>query len=289
MSESILSRIAVWAILLIFILIFAYALYNPKFGLMQKISKIALGAERFLPDTAPLELRQDSSLPETAIPTQEKFIQEMASYKDEYHCLLQISSLSGLQDQTLELSNINNGIQVMIGKQAGKEETGRIKLNPKNIEGNFKLCVIESDAFYNCYIGSIKDCSKKTYKDVTSVQLSKDGITLDGIPFSLNDGLIFKPDTDKLCFVPEHTGVGEHWYSFVNPARWGCDSSSNSIDSGCTSNLKIIMPMCASQSTSKTLEDCQAKGGKCSKQCTENEVAIMTLRCTFGYVCCTEI
>ena len=70
-ESKILGKIATWLLIMLFIVIFIFAFYSPAEGFMGKIAKLALSAERFLPVEPSKELKQDESLPQSTISTQE--------------------------------------------------------------------------------------------------------------------------------------------------------------------------------------------------------------------------
>ena len=96
MAEGVLNKIILWGLLILFIFIFLFALYNPREGFMGKIAKLALSAERFLPTEPSKELKADESLPQAVIKVQKTFIEQISMFPQTEKCLLKFSSLSDL-------------------------------------------------------------------------------------------------------------------------------------------------------------------------------------------------
>lgn len=257
MAETLLGKLVQWGILALFLIIFLFALLHPKSGLVQKISKLALGAERFLPDEPKKEVTQDESLPATTISAQQRFINEISMYDKTGGCMLQYTSFSSLGNELLQLYNYQGGIQARIGKKVGQEETGIIELNPiYTKDKNLQLCVIEPQRFYDCYLsrGDINlDCPGQSYRNIDSVTLTNEGILFStdctfliggdcyGCGITANDcyplrgNIIFKPTADKICFIPTHRG----------DILGICDAGEKSIDDDCISQINI--PTCRSK------------------------------------------
>jgi len=255
MAEGILNKIILWAILLLFLFIFAFALYS-KSGLISKIANLALGAERFLPTEPSKEVKADESLPQTAINTQKTFMEEITRHKDNGKCLLTFSSLSGLNDFKMELTNYN-GVISRIEKPIGKE--GIIRLNPIQIKDEkLQVCVINAESFYECYIGPQRICTKQLYNTINSVEISKDDIIINKNTYTLTKDILFKPDKDKVCFIPIHSSTGDSWYKIYQVfTKWGCDVSKNTIDDDCLNIIKSHIPECSKQPKSAISEEVQ--------------------------------
>jgi|SRR3989344_2245908 len=303
MAETLLGKLVQWGILVLFLIIFVFALLNPKTGLIQKISKLALGAERFLPDEPKKEVAQDESLPPATTSTQERFMKEIIMHDGIGECLLQYTSLSDLGDQIMELNNYEGGIQSMIGKKVGKEETGTVKLNRiQTKDVKLSLCVIDPQNFYDRYLSkgffSRGDTylGDQTYKNIASVTITNKGILFStdctflvgggcyscGITandcYPLEGNIIFKPTADKLCFIPTHRG----------DVFGICDAEEKSIDNGCIDNLKLNIPSCRSKAGVEDFKECESRNGRCV-QASECDVAggsITTIACPSDMVCC---
>lgn len=278
MAEAILGKIIKWGLLLLFLFIIMFALLNPKFGLMQKIGKAALSFERFLPDSPSKDVAADQSLPKEATSTQQKFINEISAYSDKSNCLLRFSDLSGLEDTKLELVNFEGKIYSRIQKPAGQEATGGIKLNPLQTEKELQLCKINAEELYNCCLkdNGVADCIKcgsRIYYTINSVLLSQDKIALSSLNAGESNyakGLVFKPTTDRICFIPVYSG----W--FTGP---GCDASGDRLDDDCVSYIEKKVPNCGEQNPCKSPHVCVA-ASECSGSVVTSEA------CQNDQVCC---
>ena len=249
MAEGVLSKVVVWGLLILFLLIFMFAFLNPKYGLIQKVAKIALGAERFLPDEPQKEVTQDDSLPSSAISAQERFINEISQYSEQSNCLLEFSDVAGLQDTKLELINYEGRISTRIEKISGKEETGTIKLSPISIENKLQVCAINPGSFYQCSIEkNTNQCNE--YTSIDSVSLSKDSVKIGENQYPYAKGILFKPQKDRICFIPLHSYTGDSWYRFWQAfTRFGCDASKSTLDDNCVEQFKKNIQTCRIQAT----------------------------------------
>ncbi len=244
MAEEMLNKLVLWAILIIFIIIFIFVFYNPKEGFMGKVSKLALAVERFLPFGRGEQVKPDTSLQQSTITAQERFMKEFSSYYDKEKCLLSFSSLADLEKFSMELSNYDGKVTSRIEKSTGSE--AGMKLNPVSSGDNeLRMCVISAEAFYNCYLAGSKDCTKITYSEKNFVKLTKDSITIDGNAYTLGQGLLFKPEKSKVCFIPVHKSTGDSWYKFWQIfTKWGCEAGKSTIDDDCLEKIKKEIPSC---------------------------------------------
>ena len=232
MAEGVLNKIILWALLIIFLLIFLFAFYSPQ-GFISKIANLALGAERFLPLEPKKEIKANEQLSQEAIDAQEKLMQEFSNYADKDNCTLSLSSLSKLGDLRIDLSN-DNGITSRIEKPVGKE--GGVKLNIVKKEG-LTFCVLDPKAFYDCYLGKQnKDCTKTIYDEYEAVQLTKDKIIIGTSSHSLGEGILFKPTKDRVCFVPVHSGFLT-WF--------GCEAKEYTLDNDCIKLMQKAIKPCS--------------------------------------------
>lgn len=242
MAESILGKIVLWASLIIFILVVSYALYSPQ-GLISEIANLALGAERFLPFEPAKEVRQDDSLPEPAVKAQESFMGSISKNSEKEECLQVLSDLSGLGSLSMEVSNYEDKVISAIEKPIGKE--GGIKLNARQSENKLQICVIEPKAFYDCYINTKRECTNEPFKPVNSVHLTKDSIAIEGATYKLENGFLFKPKKDKVCFMPVHGSTGDKWYKLWKVfTKWGCDAGKDTIDDDCIKEIRKRINLC---------------------------------------------
>ena len=273
-----MNKFILWGFLLLFIIIFFGAFYGPA-GLLQKIANIALSAERFIPDKPIQELRHDESLPQATLNTQQKFIGEVSAYDNIGNCLLSFSSLTNLGDSKLELVNGDGFIQVRIEKPSGKEKTGGIGLNVKDIDDkNLQVCVIDSKPFYDCHLSGNNDCRRRTYKIFDRVRVVKDEIIFDdNSRETIMDQILFKPENDKICFIPTHKGL----FTSI-----GCDAKEDTIDNDCIEEINENIQFCYE----KTLDPCE---GICKSfvddqdPClAEDQVIDLSYSCPSGLVCC---
>ncbi|MBI1934897.1 hypothetical protein HYS31_00505 [Candidatus Woesearchaeota archaeon] len=224
-----------WVILGLFMLFFFFAVFANNTGLWQKMGKSAFGIiDRFYPSKPSPNVKQDESLSPNAVNAQKDFMNVVYSSREQGNCILNLKSLSGLEDLSLELSGYN-GVSSSILKPEGKE--GGLRLEHIEAKDNkLQLCVVEPKAFYSCYL-SVKNCNKQTYKLVNSIQLTKNRILIDKKDeqsYALSQ-VLFKPDKDKVCFIPVHE----------SNSRWGCDATNKTIDDDCVNDIvnnKIITP-----------------------------------------------
>ena len=283
MTEGILGKIIEWGLLLLFLFVIMFALLNPKFGLIQKIGKVSLSFERFLPDSPNKDVAADQSLPKQATSTQQKFLNEISDYSDKGNCLLRFSDLSGLEDTKLELVNFEGKISSRIQKPTGQAATGGIKLNPIQTEKELQLCKINADELYNCCLkdNGATDCSKcgsRIYSTISSVLLSNDKIaltSLQGGEHNYAKGLIFKPTADRICFIPTYSG----WFTKI-----GCDASGDRMDDDCISDIEKKIPSCGEI---KETRPCTLPHGCISiSECSSSGSVITGESCQNDQVCC---
>lgn len=247
MAEGIWNKITLLGLLILFISIFTFAFYS-KTGLMSKIASLALGAERFLPVEPRKEVKPDESLPNAVTNTQRTFIEEISKFPETEKCLLMFTTLNDLGDYRMELSSYEGKVISKIEKLLSKE--GGIKLSPVETKDNkLQVCVMEPEVFYDCYIGPQRTCKKLLYTTLDVVKISKDGIMLKDDNYKLSQ-LLFKPEKDKVCFVPIHSSTGDNWYKFWQVfSKWGCDVSKNTIDDDCLRLIKNEIPECSRQTS----------------------------------------
>ena len=232
MAEGIWNNIITWAILILFVVLFIFIFYSPAEGFMGKISKLALGVQRWLPFAPQEELKKDEYLPQATIDVQKAFMNDISMYRDKGNCLLPINDISGLERYKMEISNYQ-GIMSRIEKPAGE---GIIKLSPIEInDKELHVCIIEPKAFYDCYLNPAKkDCTKQIYKSTDIVEITKDDILIDGENYDLLNTFMFKPDKDNVCFIPLRSG-------FLT----ACSADKYSLDKDCISEINLKIKNCA--------------------------------------------
>ena len=278
MAEAVIGKIIQWGLLLLFLFVVMFALLNPKFGLMQKIGKAALSFERFLPDSPSKDVAADQSLPKGATNIQQKFINEISTYSDKGNCLLRFSDLSDLEDTKLELVNFEGKISSRIQKPAGRSATGGIKLNPLQTEKELQLCKINAEELYNCCLNDdtkidCSSCGAQVYSTINSVLLSNDKIALSSLnagEYSYAKGLLFKPATNRICFIPVYSG----WFT-----RLGCDASGDRFDDSCITDMEKKILSCGGSKPCKAPHLCAA-ASECRGSVIANEA------CQNDQVCC---
>ncbi len=261
MAEGALGKLVTWGLLIIFLLLFAFAFFNPKFGLIQKVAKIGLGAEKFLPDEPKKEVTQDQSLPSSAITAQERFVNELSQHNEQSNCLLEFTDVSGLEDTRLEILNYEGGMSISIEKTAGKEETGTIKLNPLPVNNNqLKVCTINAESFYRCAIDKEQSqCS--AFTSVNSISLSKDSLKIENSQYPYAKGLLFKPQKDRICFIPLHSYTGGSWYKFWESfTRYGCDATKATLDEDCAQDIQINIKKCGEKASVLSTDEVHYNG-----------------------------
>lgn len=240
MAEGIWNKIITWVLLVLFIIFFIFIFYSPADGFMGKIANLALGAERFLPAEPNKEVKQDESLPQATLDVQKRFMQDISKQIDKGECLLPIGSLSGLGDFKMEISNFDGNIVSRINKPVGE---GEIKLNQQTSEQKIHVCIIDSGAFYDCYLNPTKtDCENQLYQEINSVQITKDKIIIDGKSYDYDDNAMFKPENNKVCFIPT--------YGSLNP---GCRANEIAIDKSCLTKLAKIQNCGSTKFTNQQL------------------------------------
>ena len=234
MAEGIWDNIIKWTILILFVVLFIFILYNPAEGFMGKISKLALGVQKYLPITPQKEIRQES-LPDAIVNAQKSFMGEISAFSDKEKCLFTINRLASLGNYRLALSNYE-GVVSRIEKPVSKE--GSIKLNPLKTENEkLEVCVIAPKAFHDCYLNPAKayaktGCTEQIYNDVKQVIITKNSIIIneDEVEYELST-IAFKPSKDKVCFIPLHK-LG------------GCDAKEASIGDDCVGKMPFLITSC---------------------------------------------
>ena len=226
MAEGVLNKIILWALFILFLFVFLFVFYRPAGGLMSKIASLALGVEKYLPVEPNKELKQDDSLPQVTLDVQKKFMQDISQQIDKGECLLSIESLSGLGDFKMEVSNFDGNVVSIINKPAGE---GEIKLNQQTSEQKIQFCIIDSKAFYDCYLNPTQtDCENQLYKEINSVQITKDNIIINGKSYDYDKIALFKPEDGKVCFIPTYSN---------GP---GCNANDLAIQDSCLPKLPRI-------------------------------------------------
>ncbi len=252
MVELISSKMVLWTLLIVFVLIFVFGFYNSKTGFISKFMGIALGAERLLPIEPIKELRPEDSLPQPLMDAQKAFMDDISKYPGQEKCLLSFNPISGLGDFTMTLSNYEGKIISRIGKPIAGG--GTRNLNPVEAD-SLQVCVIDSGAFYDCYVGSQQSRCAKLYNTPVSVEITKDSLTINGKAYSLAQNLLFKPEKDKVCLIPSSKSL---FGSLL-----GCSKNSDTIDDRCMEKIKSAIPECKKeQDWAKILQDYEKN--KCS-------------------------
>lgn len=230
MAEGVLNKIILWGLLILFMLVFLFAIYS-KTGFMSKIANLALGAERFLPVEPNKEVKQDESLPQLAINAQKAFMDDLTNYIDKEKCLLTFRGLGGLDDYKMEVSNFENKVVSRIILPDGRLGS------PSETKEGIQICVVDPEAFFGCYLSTqiYRDCSRQLYRTLDSVYLTKDNILLYGANYELSQNL-FKPAKDKVCLI--------QLYVLPSSAISGCYVFKDAITYECLDRIKEI-PLCS--------------------------------------------
>ena len=229
MTEGIIGKFATWAIIILFMFVFLFVFYSPEEGFMGKMANLVLGANRFLPVVPQKELKQDELLPKLVVTTETNLVQDISSQPDSEKCLLKLRDLSNLGDLKIKLSNYR-GVTARVKNPVGKE------LNPiKTSNDKTEVCIINPDAFWKCYFNpSNTDCTQQLYTKIDSAEITKDSIIVNGKSYSLAQGFLFKPDKDRVCFIPAQQN-----YDVTS----NCDETTTLLDTDCLVKFNRI-PQC---------------------------------------------
>jgi len=235
-KDTILTMLIIGLTLFLVLFIF----YNPAEGALIKGIREAIGIQNLFSNEPRKELKADESLPQSTTNAQKRFMEEISRYRENGECLLSFSSLSGLGDFKMELTNYK-GIISRIGKPLGE---GTLPISPIEIKDEkLQVCVINTKFFHDCYLNQRGKCvAEQLYNKVESILVSKDSIIIDGKPHLLSRKFLFKPDKDHLCFIPTHS---DRWYAPWEFKKWGCDVTKDTIDDDCIEqifeNNKILL------------------------------------------------
>ena len=154
---------------------------------------------------------------------------------DKSQCLIPLSDtsiLNDFEDYGIELANYQGKVKVRVFKSIkGKE--GYIRLEPKTTEQEIQICIINPEAFYDCYLkDKNRDCTEPLYKDIEKASLEKENIIIDENNYNYFQNYLIKPRPNLACFVPVDGGVG------------GCDASNKGIDDDCLGDIRYNIPLC---------------------------------------------
>ena len=202
-ERHILSELGTWVLIIIFILMITFAFFSPAEGFMPKIANIALGIQKYLPISPSKEIKQDEILPDAVKNTEKEFIADISKQSDKGNCILIVNNLNGLGDYKMEISYYQ-GLTARIEKPAGSEGTRKIEPVKADNE-NIKVCIVQKDAFIDCFLNpsGVKNCGNPIYKEMTLAQVSKDEVVAGGNKYNILPGIMFKPDNNRVCFVPQ--------------------------------------------------------------------------------------
>ena len=249
MAEGIFNKIVLWTLLIVFMLIFIFAMYGKDKGFISRIAGTALSiGEKFLPFQASKEQKHDETVPVAVVNAQKSVIGTIDSAKNaqsaQNACRVNMPALSGLN---VEFANDNGNINVKIIKEVrGKglfsnwgAPDGYAYLNKETIQ-NANLCVIKPVEFYSCYIDSKKECSASSYSPIGVVRIINNKATIGGASYDLantkENGILFiKFDKNNFCFVPTYPG----WFT-----RFGCDAEKLALDDDCTEKIVNVINKC---------------------------------------------
>ncbi len=252
MAEGIWNWLTTFVLVAIVLLILLFAFYAKGTGLFAKLADVILKqSSRFLPIEPRKELKQDEKLPQLVINSQEKFTEflklNIGKSGTDKLCRLETDSLSGLGDIGLELTNLNNNLNIKLTKIKSSE--GYLALNVKTVE-NAQACLINSESFYNCYIGANRQCEGNMYNNLDILRINNQEARLNSGNFQLAkyNGKIqmIRIDNNKFCFMPLHSGFG---------TPIGCDPKKLSLDNDCVQDIVNKIPLCGKSIEPDVLSD----------------------------------
>lgn len=235
MAELTWNWIIVFFLLALIAFIISYSYYAKGTGIFTKLADEVLKQQhRFLPVEPRKELKQDEKLPQRVIDSQQSFVQFIKSNigpQESTACRLEIPSMAAFEDFGMELSNLDNNINLKITKIKSAE--GYTALNMLTVQ-NAKICLVNSENFYSCYISPQRNCAGSLYSDADVININNREINTFREKKQLAKQII-KFEGNKFCFIPMHGG-------FLT--RRGCDAGKTSLDNDCVQDIIREIPIC---------------------------------------------
>ncbi|MBI2541390.1 hypothetical protein HYV80_01650 [Candidatus Woesearchaeota archaeon] len=235
MAELTWNWIIVFFLLAVVAFIISYGYYAKGTGLFTKLADEVLKQQhRFLPVEPRKELKQDEKLPQKVIDSHQNFAQFIKSnigQQEGKACRLEIPSMAAFEDFGMEFTNLNDNINLKITKIKSAE--GYTSLNMLTVQ-NAKICLVNSENFYSCYIGPQRNCASSLYNDAGIITINNGEINTFREKKQLANQMI-KFESNKFCFIPMHSG-------FLT--RPGCDAGKTSLDNDCASGIIREIPIC---------------------------------------------
>lgn len=243
MAEKTLEWLVIFFLVAFIVFIISYAYYAKGTGLFTKVADDVLRLQhRFLPSEPRKELKQDEKLPQRIIDSQQNFVQFLKSNigpQEGNACRLGTPPMTAFDDFSIELSNLNNNINAKIIQPKGgtlfRSPEGSVALNMLTIQ-NAKICLVDTENFYSCYMSPQRNCAGSLYSDVDVININNKEINAPKGKGQLAKQII-KFENNKFCFIPMHSGF---WTSL------GCDPTKISLDNDCVLDIIREIPVCGS-------------------------------------------
>ena len=284
------SELSHWIILGLVILAVSFV-FLSKTGLMPRVaSTLVSNVEKWLPIKPSEEALATDLTRGPMINAQKQIMEDMTNNLGAKECILNLRDLSVLNDfddYSIGISNSNDKLYSVIIKSVGRAGAPQIT-NPMTSEHQLELCVVDSQAFYNCYLKdpSERNCDEPTYLIEQEILIKKDKITLTRGPsadsYDFLKTYLFKPTTTgtgKVCFIAIYSGRG---------SSWGCDPNTGfdfRVDNDCIDEIESLIPTCAN---TPLPQSCESQNGRCTVAgllCNTGEVQ-SNYRCSTGMACC---
>jgi hypothetical protein len=152
----------------------------------------------------------------------------------------------------MELSNLDSNINSKIIQPKGgtffRSPEGYMALNMLTIQ-NARICLVDSENFYSCYVSPQRNCAGSLYTDVDVISINNKEINAPKGKGQLAKQII-KFENNKFCFIPMHSGF---WTSL------GCDAAKISLDNDCVSDIIREIPVCGKKIEPEILSDSDKK------------------------------
>ena len=233
---GIFSELSHWIVLGLVILIVSFVFFS-KTGLMPKVATALLSAvDKWLPIKPDKETIGTSPESVEVLNVRKQLMEDLSNSPGSDKCLLKLRDLSVLndfEDYSIGVSTNNGKLYSVILRKTGESEAPHIT-NPITGDQQLQVCVINSKQFYDCYLSdnrpvSDDNCIARTYRVAADgVVINQDKIKLSSSPdadsYDFLQDYVFKPEPDKVCFIPIHGGA---------PLINDCDAEEFTIDQDC--------------------------------------------------------
>ena len=226
------------ALTILVIIIVSALLYGKDKGLLSKVADQAMSlGDRFLPNSAPTQLKQSGKLPGSVTSAQNNFVENIkrASQSESIgYCLFNFD-LSGLENYQMQIKEPGVSTRIINPRYAGllQRKEGEVYINPVIYE-NAELLLFDAVKYEECIRqSSLEGCKPENMCRKTGIiTLSKDKINdKDG----LANFMLRLPDKKSFCLIPTH--------SSRNPFA-ECDFTSTTISEKCLSEFKTSVSLC---------------------------------------------